>query len=88
MLRKQYDHQNSTGILSLYVALSMGLKYRTSCQVRETPKQSNLNIKRIFLVLDNASIHKSKKTKEALLKNHPRITLVFLPTKSPKILDK
>ena len=45
----------------------------------------DLNIKRIFLVLDNASIHKSKKTKEALSKHHPRITLVFLPTKSPKL---
>src|SRR5207344_2130922 len=44
----------------------------------------DLNIKRIFLVLDNASIHKSKKTKESLSKHHPRITLVFLPTKSPK----
>ena len=43
------------------------------------------NIKRIFLILDNASIHKSKKTKEALSKRHPRITLVFLPTKSPKL---
>ena len=37
------------------------------------------------MVLDNASIHKSKKTKEALSKHHPRITLVFLPTKSPKL---
>ena len=45
----------------------------------------DLNIKRIFLVLDNASIHKSKKTKEALSKHYPRITLVFLPTKSPKL---
>ncbi|MGA8085474.1 MAG: transposase [Candidatus Nitrosopolaris sp.] len=45
----------------------------------------DLNIKRIFLVLDNAPIHKSKKTKEALFKHHPRITLVFLPTKSPKL---
>ncbi len=45
-----------------------------------------MNIKRIFLVLDNASIiHKSKKTKEALSKHYPRITLVFLPTKSPRL---
>ena len=44
----------------------------------------DLNVKRIFLVLDNASIHKSKKTKEAL-SHHPRITMVFLPTKSPKL---
>ena len=46
----------------------------------------DLNTKRIFLVLDNALIHKSKKTKETLSKqHHPIMTLVFLPTKSPKL---
>ena len=46
----------------------------------------DLNTKRIFLVLYNAVIHKSKKTKETLSKqHHPIMTLVFLPTKSPKL---
>lgn len=44
------------------------------------------SIKRIFMVLDNASIiHKSKKTREALAHHHPRIVPVFLPTKSPEL---
>ncbi len=37
-------------------------------------------MKQIFLVLDNASIHKSKIVKETLARYHPRIHLVFLPT--------
>jgi DDE superfamily endonuclease len=42
-------------------------------------------IKRIFLVLDNVSIHRSKKVRQILLLRHPRITRVFLPTKSPDL---
>ena len=42
-------------------------------------------IKRIFLVLDNVSIHRSKKVRQILLLRHPRITPVFLPTKSPDL---
>ncbi|MER5176437.1 MAG: transposase [Candidatus Nitrosocosmicus sp.] len=43
------------------------------------------SIKQIFLVLDNASIHKSNKVKIAISKYHPRIYLVFLPTRSPEL---
>ena len=43
------------------------------------------SIKRIFLVLDNVSIHKSNKVKENLTRYHPRIQLVFLPTRSPQL---
>ena len=43
------------------------------------------NIKQIFLVLDNVSIHKSNKVKQTMAKNHPRIQLVFLPTRSPEL---
>ncbi len=43
------------------------------------------NIKQIFLVIDNASIHKSNKVKQTIAKCHPRIHLVFLPTKSPEL---
>jgi DDE superfamily endonuclease len=45
------------------------------------------NIKQIFLVLDNVSIHKSNKVKQTMAKNHPRIQLVFLPTRSPQELN-
>jgi transposase len=43
------------------------------------------NIKQIFLILDNASIHKSNKVKQTIAKCHPRIHLVFLPTRSPEL---
>jgi transposase len=43
------------------------------------------NIKQIFLVLDNASIHKSKIVKETIARYHPRIYLVFLPTRTPEL---
>jgi hypothetical protein len=32
------------------------------------------------LILDNVSIHISSKVKEPLVRYHPRIQLVFLPT--------
>ena len=43
------------------------------------------NIKQIFLVLDNVSIHKSNKVKDTIVKHHSRIHLVFLPTRSPEL---
>ena len=43
------------------------------------------NVKQIFLVLDNVSIHKSNKVKQTMAKHHPRIQLVFLPTRSPEL---
>lgn len=43
------------------------------------------SIKQIFLVLDNISIHRSKKVRETIQKYHPRINLVFLPTRAPEL---
>lgn len=42
------------------------------------------SVKQIFLILDNASIHRSKKTRKAFSK-HPRIVPVFLHTKAPEL---
>ena len=42
-------------------------------------------IKQIFLVLDNRSIHRSKKVRETIQKYYPRINLVFLPTRAPEL---
>ena len=52
---------------------------------RVDQKYDNKNIKQIFLVLDNVSIHKSNKVKQTMAKHHPRIQLVFLPTRSPEL---
>jgi transposase len=48
-------------------------------------KKYDSSVKQIFLVLDNVSIHKSNKVKQTMAKNHPRIQLVFLPTRSPEL---
>ena len=43
------------------------------------------NIKNIFIVPDNASIHRSKKVIDRLKSYDPRISLVFLPVRSPEL---
>ena len=43
------------------------------------------NIQNNFLVFDNLSINKSKKVKEALAKDYPRIKFVFLLIRSPEL---
>ena len=48
-------------------------------------KKYDSSVKQIFLVLDNVSIHKSNKVKQTMAKHHPRIHLVFLPTRSPEL---
>jgi transposase len=45
-----------------------------------------ISIKQVFIiVLDNASIHRSKKTREAMKNKHPRIVLVYVPIKAPEL---
>ena len=52
--------------------------------LKRVEKKYDKNIQNIFLVPDNLSVHKSKKVKEELAKDCPRIKLVFLPVKSPE----
>jgi transposase len=44
-----------------------------------------MRISKSFLVLDNLSVHKSKKVREEISKCCPRIKLVFLPIRSPEL---
>jgi transposase len=53
--------------------------------VKRVDQKYDSGIKQIFLVLDNASIHKSNKVKQTIAKCHPRMHLVFLPTRSPEL---
>jgi transposase len=77
-----YDHTNDRMFTHCY-------KHKKSDQfidfMNKVDSVYDSNIKRIFVVLDNGSIHKSKKTREALAHHHPRIVPVFLPTKLPKL---
>lgn len=77
-----YDHTNDKMFTHCY-------KKRNSHQfldfIRRVDSSYDCSIKRIFLILDNISIHKAKKVREVLCRYHPRITLVFLPIRSPKL---
>ncbi|MGE3859704.1 MAG: transposase [Nitrososphaeraceae archaeon] len=52
--------------------------------IRRVDTKYDSSIKTIFVVLDNASIHRSKKT-NAIKHCHPRIVLVFQSTTSPEL---
>lgn len=66
-----------------------GYKQKTGKQfldfIKRIDRKYDDNTKQIFLMLDNASIHKSKMVKETLARHHPRIHLVFLPTRTPEL---
>ena len=53
--------------------------------IKRVDQKYGINIRQIFLVLDNISIHKSNKVKQTIATYHPRIHLVFLPTRSPEL---
>jgi transposase len=53
--------------------------------LKRVEKRYDKTIQNIFLVLDNLSVHKSKKVKGEISKFCPRIKLVFLPVRSPEL---
>jgi hypothetical protein len=53
---------------------------------RVEKRYDDKNIQNIFLVLDNLSVHKSKKYKKSY-QTYPRIKLVFLPVRAPTELN-
>jgi transposase len=66
-----------------FLPTKTGKQFLDFIKRRVDQKYDDSNIKQIFLVLDNISIHKSNnKVKETLARHHhPRIQLVvFLPT--------
>jgi len=77
-----YDHTNNK-------MWTHGYKQKTGKQfmdfINKVDQKYDYSIKQIFLILDNVSIHKSNKVKETLARHHPRIRLVFLPTRSPEL---
>jgi transposase len=77
-----YDHTNNQ-------MWTHGYKAKTGKQfldfIKRVDQKYGDNIRQIFLVLDNISIHKSNKVKQTIAKYYPRIQLVFLPTRSPEL---
>ncbi len=53
--------------------------------IKRVDRKYDSSVKQIFLVLDNASIHRSKKVRETIQKHHHRINFVFLSTRSPEL---
>ena len=77
-----YDHTNDQMYTHSY-------KNKTRDQfldfIKRVDRKYDSSVKQIFLVLDNASIHRSKKVREIIQKYHHRINFVFLPTGSPEL---
>jgi transposase len=77
-----YDYTNDQMLTHSY-------KHKTSRHfldfIKRVDRKYNDNTKHIFLIMDNASIHKSKIIKETLSRYYPRIHLVFLPTRTPEL---
>lgn len=53
--------------------------------IKRVDQKYDDDIKCIFLVLDNVSIHRSNKVKQAIVRCYSRIQLVFLPARSPEL---
>jgi len=89
--------QKISGILNVFGAYDhTNDRMHIHCYQKKTGKQFvdflkrldrtyNDTIQNIFLVLDNLSVHKSKKVKEQMSKLCPRIKFVFLPIRSPEL---
>ena len=53
--------------------------------LKRVDRRYDKNIQNIFVVLDNLSVHKSKRVQKEISKYCPRIKFVFLPVRSPKL---
>jgi transposase len=69
--------------------LTHSYKRKTSRQfldfIKRVDRKYDDHTKQIFLVLDNASPYTNQRVKETLARYHPRIHLVFLPTRTPEL---
>jgi hypothetical protein len=89
--------QKIKGILNVFIVYNHtnnkmwthGYKQNTGKQfldfIKRVDQKYDCNVKQIFLVLDNISIHKLNKVKDTILKYYPRIHLVFLQTRTPEL---
>jgi hypothetical protein len=77
-----YDHTNDKIHVQCY-------KRKTAKQfvdfLKRVDRRYDKTIKNIFVVLDNLTVHKSKRVHKEISKYCPRIKFVFLPVRSPKL---
>jgi len=53
--------------------------------LKRVDRRYDKNIQNIFDVIDNLSVHKSKKVNDGISKYYTKIKFVFLPVRSPKL---
>jgi len=53
--------------------------------LKRVDRRYDKNIQNIFVVIDNLSVHKSKKVNDGISKYYTKIKFVFLPVRSPKL---
>ena len=68
-----YDHTNNQMWTHGYQRKTEGKQFLDF--INRVDQKYDDNIKQIFLILDNASIHKSNRVKQTIAKCHPRIHL-------------
>jgi transposase len=77
-----YDHTNDKMHIHCY-------QKKTGKQfvdfLKRVEERYDKNIQNIFLVLDNLSVHKSKRVQKEISKYCLRIKFVFLPVRSPEL---
>lgn len=94
--QKKILHKGSKNKVNVFITLLYllnGIKFTTSKTRNSNDFINHLksikryvrkrNIKRFILVIDNASFHISKKTKQFIERQSYWLTAIFLPTRSP-----
>ena len=78
------DHTNDKMHIHCYQKKKTTKQF-TDFLKRVEKRYDKKTVQNIFLVLDNLSVHQSKKAKDEISKYCPRIKFVFLPVRSPKL---
>ena len=85
MFEGAYDHTNDKIHVQCY-EMKTAKQFIDFLKRRVDRRYNDKNIQNIFLVLDNLSVHKSKRYKKEISKCCPRIKFVFLlPVISPEL---
>src|SRR6478736_3384906 len=67
------------------IFLKHNIKWRKSKTVLSNKRRYDENIQNVYVVLDNLSVHKSKKIKDGISKYYRRLKFVFLRVRSPEL---
>jgi transposase len=77
-----YDHTNDKMHVHCY---KMKNGHQFIDFLKRVEKRYDITVKNIFVVMDNLSVHKSKKVQKEISKYCQRIKFVFLPVRAPEL---